>query len=277
MFVSDPTTCISSKPLPVYQDKRGKKVKGKTLLENSDTWTEQVKTGKKGKRDRKGRGEYLLEDSGARTEQDKGRGKLKKNKRRRGKYLLEDSGTGATIPVGSPSVIKTPYPTCRSRTDKQGCASEKEWDPIFFTERRIFTDEPFVESIRMTTHERQIFTDEPLVESRRIMNDERDGISIFLRDFDSDMASVQIDSVEAFCRNANLEDLISGTGSGGYLRTSWLDDRSTVGSGGIRKYSNPLTATSLYRSLKRPVCLRTPFVTVERRLIELLLACPWFT
>lgn len=80
------------------------------------------------------------------------------------------------------------------------------------------------------------------------------GISLLFRDHDeSNLSSFQFDEVEQFCLGASLEHLVSGLGPSGSLRGAWLDDRGSKGNGEVREYCDPITATSLYRLLKRPV------------------------
>jgi hypothetical protein len=68
---------------------------------------------------------------------------------------------------------------------------------------------------------------------------------------ESDMCA---DKVEAFCFGANLQSLQAEKGKGSEAVIAWLDERCFVGGKGIaRTKTGPLTASGLYRELKKPV------------------------
>jgi hypothetical protein len=111
--------------------------------------------------------------------------------------------------------------------------------------------------------------DTSYVDSKRDLDADYDGISLFLRDYD-DSILLHVEEVEEFCKDASLEDLVAAEGLAGSRRGAWLDDRSfsdeTVG-GFVREYSNPLSASSLYKCLKKPRFKHGNSANADRRLI----------
>lgn len=83
-----------------------------------------------------------------------------------------------------------------------------------------------------------------------------DTMAIFLERDASPLVSPDIEDVQRYCEGANDENVESGVGDAGALRNAWLDQRNSPylnGSGNAREHENPLTATGLFRQLKRPV------------------------
>ncbi|QDS70487.1 hypothetical protein FKW77_010088 [Venturia effusa] len=145
----------------------------------------------------------------------------------------------------------------------------KEWPSLLSERREINDEQSFVESRRQIFRSSQNSNSgvDDLLDDR---NPDVNGISTFLRDFDHAKAVIQVDEVEKFCQDVSLEALESGTGSAGYPRRAWLDDRrfSYQHRGGhFRDYQSPLTATSLYRSLKKPQFNDEHLCDANRRLI----------
>lgn len=153
-------------------------------------------------------------------------------------------------------LASTPYHFTQAVLVQPQDAFAKQWD-LRFSVHQHPKDQPFIE------RRRQAFEKDGEGDSQqqqRSTNDEddsdRNGISIFLRDYDHSMGLVQVDRVEDFCRNVSLKDLSNGTGAAGFRRAAWLDDRqfSDENKGGkVRVHQNPATATSLYRDLGKLV------------------------
>jgi hypothetical protein len=137
----------------------------------------------------------------------------------------------------------------------------KEWDPVFSQDREFNDDKFFVDIIRN-------------------IGAADDDIGYFWRDGQQSEDSLtfsKFEVVEKFCKNANLQDLKSGTLSETQRRGGWLDDRSLLDVGCpfrgcndlncghlttktlVRNHNNPLTGTGLYRLLKEAVWRETKF------------------
>jgi hypothetical protein len=115
----------------------------------------------------------------------------------------------------------------------------KEWDPRFSTLRNPPKEDNFVECRRKPD-----------------IDPNGKAISIFLSEIEDSVPYCKVQELEKLCREANEEDLKKSVGAAGMERIAWLDDRTsahdTIG-GCVREYQNPLTATALYQSLKKPV------------------------
>jgi hypothetical protein len=83
----------------------------------------------------------------------------------------------------------------------------------------------------------------------------------------------EVEVIEEFCRGESLGDLVSGIGTAGHRKAAWLDDRGgspdPTRSGHVRRYDNPMTATGLYRALKKPRFNHAGSPDAERRLIHI--------
>lgn len=131
----------------------------------------------------------------------------------------------------------------------------KEWDPVFSQDREYNDDKFFVDIIRNIGA-----TD--------------DDFGYFWRNAQQseELPFSKFKVVEKYCKNANLQDLKSGTLPETQRRTAWLDDRSLLDVGCpyrgcgdlncphltaktlVRTHNNPMTVTGLYRLLKEVVC-----------------------
>jgi hypothetical protein len=110
----------------------------------------------------------------------------------------------------------------------------KDWAPIFSKDRRFKEDGSW----------------------KDCEVDGGDDIGIIVQEDKGSVPSFETLEIEEFCEGANLDDLESGAGCAGHRRLAWLDDRSChylLSTPSIREYENPLTATGLYRLLKRRV------------------------
>jgi hypothetical protein len=136
---------------------------------------------------------------------------------------------------------------------------EKKWNPLFSTERDPPKEDIFVESRRSPD-----------------IGALGSAISIFLRDFEDSVGHCMVPELEEFLRDACEDDLKRGLGAAGLQRTAWLDDRTyshgTVG-GCVREYENPLTATALYKLLKRSVSGQRPS-SLHRKIVKLIQDSP---
>ena len=65
-----------------------------------------------------------------------------------------------------------------------------------------------------------------------------------------DVCLPQVDRVEDFCVGKSLDSLRSGKGEAAVHKAAWLDERICYG---VRSDTEPLTASGLYRMLKKPV------------------------
>jgi hypothetical protein len=134
----------------------------------------------------------------------------------------------------------------------------KEWDLLFSGPRNINDDQFFVDRRRELFLADQTLNDDNLQEESRLRaNADKNGIKILLRDFDDSVALIQVNHVEKFCEDVSLEALASGLEAvAGNRKAAWVDDRQMPHPGTgklVREHHNPLTATSFYRLLKRPV------------------------
>lgn len=133
----------------------------------------------------------------------------------------------------------------------------KEWDPhLSRPGPGPLDDDLFVDSSRQRFLENQSLSRSTSTTEDSVDADpDGNGISILLRDFDDPMALIHVNQVEEFCQNVSLEALESGAElTAGYRRASWVDERQlSQGRDSVRKHANPLTATALYRILRRPV------------------------
>lgn len=115
----------------------------------------------------------------------------------------------------------------------------KEWNPEFSRKRHFDT-----------------FSRSSWVDRTRAIGADGDGIRLFLEYCETSVPSSMAVEIEDFCDDTTLIDLQSGSGAAGRRRGAWLDDRSALSS--TRRceatdHQNPLTATALYRQLKKPV------------------------
>ena len=100
--------------------------------------------------------------------------------------------------------------------------------------------------------------DQSAVDIQRAAGVVLDTMTIFL-ECDTNLVPPDIEDVQRYCEGANDENVESGVGDAGALQNAWLDERNSPhlnGSGHTRKHENPLTATGLFRQLKRPVWKR---------------------
>ena len=126
----------------------------------------------------------------------------------------------------------------------------KQWDPLFSQDREFNDDKFFVDIIRE-------------------IGAAEDDFGYFWRDAQQSEESLtfsKFEVVEKFCKNANLQDLKSGTLPETQRKAAWLDERSLLDVGGdlncpdlttntlVRTHNNPMTATTLCRLLKELVC-----------------------
>jgi hypothetical protein len=118
---------------------------------------------------------------------------------------------------------------------------------------------------------RYLNDDKTLVEVKKKVNADGDDIGIFSMDSGDTASPCEVEVLEDFCRGISFEDVESGIGTAGHRRAVWLDDRSSSpdlgGSGYARQYENPLTATGLYRALKRLRFNQEDLPDAARRLI----------
>jgi len=122
--------------------------------------------------------------------------------------------------------------------DKEGHISKffpKEWIPVFSKDRKFKEDESWKGKLEV---------------------DGGGDIGILVQEEGSSAPSFKTLEIEEYCEGATLDDLESGAGCAGQRRLAWLDDRSCDDSPStlsVREYENPLTATGLYRLLKKRV------------------------
>jgi hypothetical protein len=139
-------------------------------------------------------------------------------------HLAEGQGGSETAPAASPFLNLIPC----------------EWSPVFATRR------PKID---------YSIENKPYIETRRV---DESVIQTFMQDSnESNVCLPQADKVEAYCFGANLESLAAGKGEASERLVAWLDERSFATRRGCsRPYRGPLTASDLYRELKKPVrCL----------------------
>ena len=102
---------------------------------------------------------------------------------------------------------------------------------------------------------RNLHDDKTLVEVKKKVDADGDDLGIFFMDSSDTASPCEVEVLEDFCRGIGLEDVESSIGTAGHQRVVWLDDRGSSpdleGSGDARQYENPLTATGLWRALKR--------------------------
>ncbi|RDI86230.1 hypothetical protein Vi05172_g3802 [Venturia inaequalis] len=187
-------------------------------------------------------------------------GKNKKKNRRADKKSTVTKGSG--ISKSTSAGINQSPENAASPVDQRAVLKRttdvfaKEW-PLAFARYRVYDEEPFVPSRRRTFDEDS--------------SNDGNGISILFRDFDDGMAAFRVDEVESFCSNVSLDVLETGSGpTAGFRRGAWLDDRQCSQESGkslYRNYENPLTATALYRFLKKPRYNAGTLANAERRLI----------
>ncbi|KAE9993018.1 hypothetical protein EG327_006800 [Venturia inaequalis] len=156
----------------------------------------------------------------------------------------------------------------------------KEWDPhLSRPGPGPLDDDLFVDSSRQRFLENQSLSRSTSTTEDSVDADpDGNGISILLRDFDDPMALIHVNQVEEFCQNVSLEALESGAElTAGYRRASWVDERQlSQGRDSVRKHANPLTATALYRILRRPRYRAGDRPDASRRLIYIRNLDKWF-
>jgi hypothetical protein len=122
--------------------------------------------------------------------------------------------------------------------DKEGHISKsfpKEWVPVFSKDRKFKEDGSWKDNVEV---------------------DGGDDIGILVQEDEGSVPSFKTLEIEEYCEGATLDDLESGAGCAGQRRLAWLDDRSCddpPSTLSVREYENPLTATGLYRHLKKRV------------------------
>lgn len=123
------------------------------------------------------------------------------------------------------------------------------WNPKFTTRREevdcTIENRPFIEARADLAPGENVETGPELGEDESV-------IRIFMCGRpESDMRT---DKVEAFCFGANLALLQTEKGEGNKIAVAWLDERSfEAGKSRLRTRSGPLTASRLYKELKKPV------------------------
>jgi hypothetical protein len=124
-----------------------------------------------------------------------------------------------------------------------------EWNPKFTTRREEvdyeIENKPYIEV-------RAEIGLEENVETCAEPNEDESIVRTFMRGrHESD---VRADRVEAFCFGANLELLQAEKGKCSETAVAWLDERSfEAGKSRSRVKPGPLTASGLYKELKKPV------------------------
>lgn len=113
----------------------------------------------------------------------------------------------------------------------------KKWNQVFSTDRKFKEDESYIDE-------------------KRRLGALGDDLHVFLQDSEDWMPSSKVEEIEEFCQGARLDNLNSLGVRTTQRRAAWLDDRSfrhRHGSGCARRCQNALTASSLYKLLKKPV------------------------
>jgi hypothetical protein len=128
---------------------------------------------------------------------------------------------------------------------------ENSWHPEF-SSPRIYED------------------DTALSDSETMIDGDEDILGFFLNSGNTTFPC-EVEVIEEFCWGASLGDLVSGIGTAGHRKAAWLNDRGgspdLTGIGHKRQYDNPMTATGLYRALKKPRFNHEGSPDAERRLI----------
>jgi hypothetical protein len=118
---------------------------------------------------------------------------------------------------------------------------------------------------------RNLRCDRILVDVKKKINADGDDLDIFLTDCVGTASRCAIEVLGGFCRGVCLEDVVGARGRAGQWRSVWLDDRSCIpdleGSGDVRRYENPLSATGLYQALKKERFEHEDLPDAARRLI----------
>lgn len=176
-------------------------------------------------------------------------GKNKKKKRRPDEKSTVTNGSG--LSKSTRTDFREPLESVPNHLDQMAvpkCSRgvfAKEWSPSVAAPYRFCDEVPFVQTRRGALDED--------------LSNNDNGISILFRDFDDGISLVQVIGVEDFCSNVSLDVLGSGSGpAAGVRRGAWLDDRyhcQQFDKRLFRNHENPLTATALYRALKKPVSI----------------------
>jgi hypothetical protein len=124
-----------------------------------------------------------------------------------------------------------------------------KWNPKFATRREevdcTIENKPFIEARAELGSEENVGTCPELGEDESVVR------TFMFGRHESDMRTGK---VEAFCFGANLKVLQEEKGEGNKNLVAWLDERSLeAGKSCPRTKSGPLTASSLYRELKKSV------------------------
>ncbi|RFU29722.1 hypothetical protein B7463_g6595, partial [Scytalidium lignicola] len=141
--------------------------------------------------------------------------------------------------------------TAQNQISKESADRKKIWCEVFFEDRGFKEDGPFIEF-------------------KVSLDEVDDDIGLLLQDIEEEVHSPMIKAVEDFCRDARMVDLKSGRGVAGQRRGAWIDDRCfthLTRSGYVRKYQNPLSATTLYQLLQIPRFNNGDMPDANRRLI----------
>lgn len=122
----------------------------------------------------------------------------------------------------------------------------KEWDPEFLKHRDFKEDGSYLK----WKEEGLVACGDPIRVDGKDPQVDGEGIRIFLRDYDDDEPLCGAEDVEEFCKDKQLQDILSAEGLKNLKRNVWIDDRSR--SGEYREYQNPLTPYTLFRALDQP-------------------------
>ena len=130
-----------------------------------------------------------------------------------------------------------------SDTSRQRLSLHRTWDPVFSTRRDLNLEN----------------------ENKSYLQSEW-GEDLNVRDFmkgSSKVSPFQVEEVTKFCSGLSLESLEGNTSNQGFV--AWLDDRSKErGEVRSRIHQNPLTASGLYKELKKKVRTFTYYLKLEK-------------
>lgn len=140
-----------------------------------------------------------------------------------------------------------------------------EWNPKFTTRREeldySIENRPHIEVRAKIKEEENAELSAQPDEAESVVRD-------FMRGPDqSDVCLPQVDKVEAFCFGADLESLKAEKGKHSEQIVAWLDERSfrAAGKASSRTDRGALTASRLYKELKKPVRSFIPIPIIGKR------------
>ncbi|TVY59342.1 hypothetical protein LCER1_G000736 [Lachnellula cervina] len=154
-------------------------------------------------------------------------------------WLGQDGVTGAQS-CKSDAFVQRPNIFSRARntyeTSWESPDLRQSWHPHFSSLRRIAAPDTHVEIMKR-------------------LGVDGSELDMFLGSYEDTQSRCAAEVVEEFCRGVCFGDVVRAKGRAGQWRSAWLDDRSCIpeleGRGNARQYENPLSATGLYRALKR--------------------------